>query len=85
MRRMRPAWIAVGCVALWALQLVATAIAFHGTCQANGWALRWGEWAAISAALALGALLLLQVPRALRWRPQRRAVGRTQAHRPGPA
>ena len=72
MRRMRPAWIAVGCVALWALQLVFTTVAFHGIWQANGWAQRWGEWAAISAALALGALLLLQVPRALRWRPRRR-------------
>ena len=71
MRRMRPAWLAIGGVVLWALQLVATAIAFHGTLPASGRTLHWAEWTAIGAALALGALLLLQVPRALRWRPRR--------------
>ena len=72
MRRIRPAWIAVGCVALLALQLVFTTVAFHGTLPASGRTLHWAEWTAIGAALALGALLLLQVPRALRWRPRRR-------------
>lgn len=70
MFRTRPPWFAVSCVALWLLQLglAAAALGHMGTITPA--AQRWCELAALAASASLGAMLLVQLPRALQWRPR---------------
>ncbi len=71
MFRTRPPGFAVLCVGLWLLQVVLLAIAFRWAGSVayfmHGF---WCELALFGATAGLGALLLLQLPRALRWRPR---------------
>lgn len=72
MFRTRPPWFAAVCIGIWLLQLALMAVAFYWAERSGSVpALRWWELAALAAALALGALLLVQLPRALQWRPRR--------------
>ncbi len=68
MFRYRPPVFALACVALWLLQLLLLPVAFGWVAGA-----RWGQWAVWGATVLLGALLLVQLPRVLRWRPRRSA------------
>ena len=70
MFRYRPPVFAMACISAWLLGLLLLPVAF-------GWwgvgAMRYGQWAALGLSVALGALLLVQLPRAMRWRPRRKA------------
>lgn len=70
MFRYRPPVFALACLAAWLLELVLLPVAF-------GWwgagITRYGQWAALGASVLLGVLLLVQMPRVLRWRPRRKA------------
>lgn len=70
MFRYRPPVFALACLAAWLLELLLLPVAF-------GWwgagSTRYGQWAALGAGVLLGALLLVQMPRALRWQPRRKA------------
>lgn len=70
MFRTRPPWFALTCVTLWILQLGLMAAAFRWAgplaAPANLWQL-----AALGGTLALGGMLLMQLPRALQWKPRR--------------
>ncbi|NMM79629.1 hypothetical protein B2J86_01560 [Acidovorax sp. SRB_14] len=68
MFRYRPPVFALACVALWLLQLLFLPMAL-------GWFAgeRFGQWVVLGATVLLGALLLVQLPRVLRWRPRRSA------------
>ncbi|MBU1354016.1 MAG: ATP-binding protein [Gammaproteobacteria bacterium] len=70
MFRTRPPFFALACVGIWALQLVLVAASFRWVGSAAPSMQRWWEFAAVAASLALGGLLLLQLPRALQWRPR---------------
>ena len=70
MFRYRPPVFALACLAAWLLELLLLPVAF-GWWGAGG--TRYGQWAALGAGLLLGALLLVQMPRALRWQPRRKA------------
>lgn len=72
MFRTRPARFAIVCVALWVLQLALTVAAFYwasGT-RAVDESTPWWQGAVLVVALVLGALLFVQLPRALQWRPR---------------
>lgn len=68
---LRPPAFALACVALWCAQLVVVTLLLLGHGHWSDAAV-W-RWQAVSVALALmlGVLLLVQLPRALRWRPRR--------------
>ncbi len=71
MFRTRPPVYALACVGLWGLQLAVAAVLLVFSLGGAGGA-HWGWHAAgVALSLLLGALLLLQLPRALRWRPRR--------------
>lgn len=70
MFRYRPPVFALACLAAWLLELLLLPVAF-GWWGAGG--TRYGQWAALGASVLLGALLLVQMPRALRWQPRRKA------------
>lgn len=70
MFRTRPPLFAVACVCIWALQLVLIAASFHWIGTIGPSMQRWWELAAVAASLGLGGLLLVQLPRALQWRPR---------------
>jgi len=66
MFRTRPPWFALTCVSIWLLHLVFLTIAFYGNDQdRKSWAL-----VTLGVSMALGAMLLVQLPRALQWRPR---------------
>ncbi len=68
---LRPPAFALACVSLWFAQLVIGALLLlWGEQWEDGTVWRW-EIASLVVALLLGALLLVQLPRALRWRPRR--------------
>ena len=72
MFRYRPPVFALACLAAWLLLMLLLPLAF-------GWwgtevsSTRYGQWVALGASVLLGALLLVQMPRALRWKPRRKA------------
>lgn len=70
MFRYRPPVFALACLAAWLLELLLLPVAF-GWWGAGG--TRYGQGAALGASVLLGALLLVQMPRALRWQPRRKA------------
>ena len=70
MFRTRPPLFALACVGIWALQLVLITVSFHWIGAVGPSMQRWWELAAVAASLALGGLLLVQLPRALQWRPR---------------
>lgn len=70
MFRTRPPWFAITCICMWLLQLALLAVAVYGYGEESssdryGW-----EQAALVISVGLGALLLVQLPRALQWRPR---------------
>lgn len=68
MFRTRPPGFALLCVGMWVLQLVLMALTFHRIDTVRSTAHLCWEFAAVGASLVLGALLLVQLPRALQWR-----------------
>ena len=70
MFRTRPAWFAITCVSLWLLLLVLTLLSFGWFWDVDGGARRWLLGVTLLVCLALGGLLLIQLPRALQWRPR---------------
>ncbi|RZJ60671.1 MAG: ATP-binding protein [Acidovorax sp.] len=73
MFRTRPPWFAVVCVSIWMLQLGLIVVAFHWVKPLAGIPQGWRQGAVLAATLALGSMLLVQLPRALQWRPRRTA------------
>ena len=71
MFRTRPPWFAAVCVLVWAVQLALIAIAFHWIGSVGSSAQRWWELAAVAVTMGLGACLLIQLPKAMQWRPRR--------------
>lgn len=68
----RPPVFALACVGLWAAQLavhVGVLVWLHAPLAQGGW-LGW-YLASLACNLGMGALLLPQLPRVLRWRPRR--------------
>lgn len=57
---------------MWLLQLALLAVAFYGYGAESPSARHWWELAALVISVGLGALLLVQLPRALQWRPRLR-------------
>lgn len=72
MFRTRPPWFALACVGLWLLQLGLTVVAFRraGAPVPDPW---WLKGAVLLVNACLGLMLLVQLPRALQWRPRRSA------------
>lgn len=70
MFRTRPAWFAVTCVALCLLQWPLMVVAFGWLGHASGKTLLVLQAVVCAACVVLGALLLIQLPRALQWRPR---------------
>lgn len=70
MFRTRPPLFALACVGIWALQLVLVVASFHWIGSVGPSIQPWLELAAVAASLGLGGLLLVQLPRALQWRPR---------------
>ena len=70
MFRTRPPWFAVVCIGIWLVQCVLMAVAFHWAGSVRAPAQPWWELAALGAALAVGAMLVVQLPRARQWRPR---------------
>ncbi|MFN3438492.1 MAG: sensor histidine kinase [Acidovorax sp.] len=70
MFRTRPPWFAVVCIGIWLLQLVLIAFTFHWIGSVESSMQRWWELAAAGATMGLGAMLLVQLPRAMQWRPR---------------
>lgn len=82
----RPALFATVCSGLWLVQvglMGAMAATWWGLWAPTSAQLAWCGAALAGAALVLGALLLAQLPRAVRWRPRRtpRASAELQAER----
>ena len=72
MFRYRPPVFALACVAAWVLLFILLPLAF-GWWGAGAGSVRYAQWIALGSSALLGALLLVQLPRALRWRPRRKA------------
>ena len=72
MFRYRPPVFALACLAAWWLLMLLLPLAF-GWWGTGAGSTRYGQWAALGASVLLGALLLVQMPRALRWRPRHKA------------
>ncbi len=70
MFRTRPPQFAIVCMCMWLLQLALFAMAFYGYGDEQPSYRQWWELAALAASVGLGALLLVQLPRALQWRPR---------------
>ena len=70
MFRTRPPWFAVVCIGIWLLQMALIAVAFHWIGSVSSSMQRWWELAVVGATMGLGAMLLVQLPRALQWRPR---------------
>ncbi len=70
MFRTRLPWYAVTCVGLWLVQLGLTLAAFHRLPNAAAAELSGGELVTVGISLILGALLIVQLPRAMQWRPR---------------
>lgn len=70
MFRTRLPWYAVTCVGLWLVQLGLTLSAFHRLPNAAAAERSWGELVTVGISLILGALLIVQLPRAMQWRPR---------------
>ena len=71
MFRTRPPAFALACVAIWAMQLVVNIVLMVYADQlGRASAQRWQAFN-LCATVVLGALLLVQLPRALQWRPRR--------------
>lgn len=73
MFRTRPPLFAIVCICMWLMQLVLLAVAFYGYDEERPSDRRWWELAALVISVGLVALLLVQLPRALQWRPRLRA------------
>jgi len=71
--RTRPPLFAIVCICMWLMQLVLLAVAFYGYDEEKPSDRQWWELAALVISVGLGALLLVQLPRALQWRPRLRA------------
>ncbi|WP_422842797.1 sensor histidine kinase [Acidovorax sp. M2(2025)] len=70
MFRTRPPWFAAVCIGTWLLQFaLMTAVALWRE-TTSGPQHRWLELAALGTTLVLGVMLLVQLPRALQWRPR---------------
>ena len=72
MFRYRPPVFALACLAAWLLLMLLLPLAF-GWWEPGVKSTRYGQWVALGASVLLGALLLVQMPRALRWKPRRKA------------
>jgi two-component system sensor histidine kinase DevS len=70
MFRTRPPWFAVVCIGIWLLQFMLMAVAFRWVGSAGASTQRWWQLAAAGATGGLGAMLLVQLPRAMQWRPR---------------
>lgn len=70
MFRTRPSWFAMVCVGIWVLQLGLMAMAFHWIGSVGSSEQQWWELAVLGVSVGLGALLLVQLPRAMQWRPR---------------
>ena len=72
MFRTRPPLFAIACMCMWLLQWTLLAMAFFGYDEERPSDRQWWELAALVISVGLGALLLVQLPRALQWRPRLR-------------
>lgn len=70
MFRTRPPWVAVTCIGIWLLQLGLNVVLFQQSWSTSLPARGWLMLAVLAFSLALGALLVMQLPRALQWRPR---------------
>lgn len=70
MFRTRPPWFAMVCVGIWVMQLGLMAMAFHWIGSVGSSEQQWWELAVVGVSMGLGALLLVQLPRAMQWRPR---------------
>ncbi len=67
----RPLWFAVACLAVWAVHLGLHVAVAYTLWPIGESAHQWGAIAELILIFVLGALLLLPLPRAMRWRPRR--------------
>lgn len=83
MFRTRPPWFALACNGLCVLQLLMTAVAFEWLVRLEGAARLGWQLGVVAVSLSLGTLLLVQLPRALQWRPRiaRRPTREVRAER----
>lgn len=66
----RTLWFAMTCIGIWMLQLALIAVAFHWIGSVGALGQRWWELAVVGVTMGLGALLLVQLPKAMKWRPR---------------
>ena len=74
MFRTRPSRFALACVALWVVVLVLSLLVIQNTWALSTLAVQALAVAQIVTEVVLGMLILIQLPRALRWQPLEQLV-----------